>query len=139
MPPSRVARIDVPSTKPLLEKLGWKPGGTLGLLGAPAGWERVVGDLPAGLGVTHGAFADVTLAFVRSFAELDAALARWPRVTPKPAPSHWVCWPKKTSPLAGEVTEDHVRNRALAIGLMDNKVCRVDDDWSALRIAVRRS
>lgn len=133
MPP-----VDVPSKRPLLEKLGLRGPGVLGLLSPPSDWPARLGPLPGHVTVTLDQFGDVTLAFVRTFAELDAALARWPRVTPKPAPSHWVAWAKKSSPLAGEVDEDLVRSRVLACGLVDNKVCRIDADWSGLRIAVRR-
>ena len=49
----------------------------------------------------------------------------------------WVCWPKKSSPLAGELTGDLVRSTGLAAGLVDNKVCAIDQDWSGLRFVIR--
>lgn len=133
-----MAVADPPSTRPLLEKLGLRGPGRLGLLSPPPDWPARLGPLPGHVTPALDSFGDVTLAFVRTAAELDAALARWPRVTPRPAPSHWVAWAKKSSPLAGEVHEDLIRARALACGLVDNKVCRIDEDWSGLRIAVRR-
>ena len=50
----------------------------------------------------------------------------------------WVCWPKRTSDLHGDLAREEVREVGLASGLVDNKVCAVDDDWSALRFVVRR-
>ena len=49
----------------------------------------------------------------------------------------WVSWPKKSSPLYRDLTEDGIRAAALAAGVVDNKVCAVDADWSALRLVVR--
>ena len=49
----------------------------------------------------------------------------------------WVAWPKKASGVKTDVTEDVIRKRALSLGLVDNKVCAVDDTWSGLRLVVR--
>jgi hypothetical protein len=49
----------------------------------------------------------------------------------------WICWPKKASGMTSDVTENDVRNMGLAAGLVDNKVCAVDETWSGLRLVVR--
>jgi hypothetical protein len=54
-----------------------------------------------------------------------------------PAGGFWVAWPKKTSGVATDVTENVVREIALPTGLVDNKVCAIDETWSALRLVIR--
>ncbi len=49
----------------------------------------------------------------------------------------WISWPKKTAALATDVTENVVRDLALPLGLVDNKICAVDETWSAVRLVVR--
>ena len=69
--------------------------------------------------------------------ELDEALAQ---VRPSLAPAGflWISWPKKTAPIASEVTEDAIRRAALPLGLVDIKVCAVDATWSGLKLVIRR-
>ena len=50
----------------------------------------------------------------------------------------WVAWPKQSSPMASELRESHVRSHGLSTGLVDNKICAIDDDWSGLRFVVRK-
>jgi hypothetical protein len=79
---------------------------------------------------------DVIVVFVRSEAELRE---RFERARARLAESGglWVAWPKQSSALAGRLKEAHVRAFGLAAGLVDNKVCAVDQDWSGLRFVVR--
>jgi len=128
------------SGTPLPQKLGIKPGHRVGLLDAPAGFARVLGKLPADVSVASSldgreAF-DVIVLFVTRAAELTRRF----RATAKrldPSGGFWVAWPKKASGVATDVTEDVVRGVALSSGLVDNKVCAIDETWSGLRNVVR--
>jgi hypothetical protein len=123
------------SGTPLPKKLGIKDGTRVALLGAPVGFE--LGDLPPGARVARGARAgaDLTLWFVRSRAELlKGVRAMKPR---SQGSGLWIVWAKKASPLFAGVTENDVRDAALAAGMVDFKVCAVDPDWSGLRFNLR--
>lgn len=128
------------SGTPLPQKLGLKPLHRVALLGAPSGFARVLGTLPAGVKTVSAlegrAPFDVIVLFVTSVAELNR---RFVPTAKRLAPSggFWVAWPKKASGVPTDVTEDVVRAVALAAGLVDNKVCAIDDTWSGLRNVVR--
>jgi hypothetical protein len=125
------------SGTPLPKKLGIKEGTQVALIGAPTGFS--VGELPLGAVVRRGAKgkAELTLWFVRSVRELmTGARAMVPR---SEGSGLWIVWAKQTSPLASDVTETDVRRVALAAGMVDFKVCAVDDDWSGLRFNRRKS
>jgi hypothetical protein len=93
-------------------------------------------------GLAGGAPLDVILFFVERRAELARRLASL-RARMAPAAGLWIAWPKKSSKRAAEVatdmTEDVVRAVALPTGLVDNKVCAIDDTWSGLRLVIRVS
>jgi hypothetical protein len=127
------------SGTPLPKKLGVKEGSVIALIGAPDGFERTLGKLPVGATVTCSprARATLTLWFVSRRAELERRIAA---MAPRAAGSGlWIVWPKRTSPLAGDINENDVRKTALALGLVDFKVCAVDADWSGLRFATAKS
>ena len=123
------------SGTPLAKKLGIKPGASLALDGAPPGW--VVPDLPGGVvPAADGEPADVVVAFFREAAELPVrlpALAR--RIFP--AGSLWLAWPRKAGGHVSDITENGLRDHALPLGIVDNKVAALDDDWSGLRVVWR--
>jgi hypothetical protein len=142
------------SGTPLPQKLGIKPGARLGLVRAPDGFDQTLGELPAGVtaesvGRGAGRF-DVILCFARSSQELASGL---PPLLARldPAGGLWIAWPKKSrkksartsfktaSALPADLTEAEVRARGLATGLVDNKVCAIDETWSGLRFVVRLS
>jgi hypothetical protein len=125
------------SGTPLPRKLGIREGTRVALVGAPPGLEATLGELPDGARVRRGAkgAADLTLWFVRSRAELSGGM-RGMTLRGR-ASGLWICWAKKTSPLAGDVGESDVRTTALAAGLVDFKICAVDADWSGLRFNLR--
>jgi hypothetical protein len=56
-----------------------------------------------------------------------------------PAGGIWICWPKRSSGVATDITEDVLRDELLPTGWVDNKVCSIDDSWSGLRFVLRRS
>jgi hypothetical protein len=143
------------SGTPLPKKLGIRPGARLGLVRAPEGFDRTLGELPDGVTVKSvgrgaGRF-DVILCFARSSEELASGLPPLPARL-DPAGGLWIAWPKKSGQRSArtsietasalppaDLTEAEVRARGLATGLVDNKVCAIDDTWSGLRFVVRLS
>jgi hypothetical protein len=126
------------SGKPLVQKLGIKSGSTIAVLGAPRGYAHTLGKLPAG--VTRRASALGQLDFVQFFTkerqELERRFAALARAL-APAGMLWISWPKRSSRVATDLTEDVIRVIGLAHGLVDVKVAAVDDVWSGLKF-VRR-
>ncbi len=125
------------STRSLADKLGFKPDMRVALLGAPGGYDATLGALPAGVAVTRTARGrfDLVQLFLDRAAELDRRLPALRRAI-APAGMLWVSWPKKASGVPTDVTEDVVRARALSHGLVDVKVCAVDDVWSGLKLVI---
>lgn len=125
------------SETPLPRKLGIKPACRLGLANAPADFADTLGELPDG--VTPGPMKrgpyDVIVLFARNENELARALPA-ARGRLDPAGGLWIAWPKKSSGIPTDITEAEVRARGLASGLVDNKVCAIDDRWSGLRFVV---
>jgi hypothetical protein len=127
------------SGTPLPRKLGIGPGHRVLLLHAPDGFaEQALAELPAGVTVRRRARgrADVIVAFHRRRAGLARALPRL-RALMEPAAGLWIAWPKRASGVATDLTEDVVRELALANRLVDNKVCAIDGTWSGLRLVIR--
>ena len=125
------------SGKPLVAKLGIKPGSTIAILGAPRGYDRLLGRLPE---VRRRTPATGRLDFVQFFTtekhELERRFATLARSL-TPAGMLWISWPKKASGVTTDLTEDVIRAVGLAHGLADVKVAAVDDVWSELKF-VRR-
>lgn len=128
------------SGTPLVRKLGIRPDARLALLDAPQGFDEVIGELPAGVRVLRQARAplDVIVAFFTARASLEQ---RFPRLKSALAPDGglWIAWPKRASGRPTDLTEDVVRELGLAGGLVDNKVCAIDEVWSGLRLVYRRA
>ena len=124
---------------PLPKKLGLKEGATLVLVNAPAGIEELLTPLPAAstLSAKLAASNKLVLLFCKDTAALEKAL---PPVSKKlhADGSLWISWPKKTSALFVDLTEDGIRAVVLPTGLVDVKVCAVNDDWSGLKLMVRK-
>jgi hypothetical protein len=122
----------------LVDKLGIKPDARLGLIGAPADFERVLGELPPGVAVRRRATGslEVIVAFCVRRAELEQRLPRL-RAALTPAGGLWIAWPKRTSGVATDLSDSVVREIGLAAGLVDNKVCAIDATWSGLRFVCR--
>jgi hypothetical protein len=106
------------------------------LAGAPAGFA--LGELPDGVTVRTRASgeADVIVAFHTRRAELARKLPAL-RERMDPAAGLWIAWPKRASKVETDLTEDVVRELALANTLVDNKVCAIDETWSGLRLVIR--
>ncbi len=124
------------SGTPLAAKLGIREGATLALLNVPEGLQL---ELPSSVIVKRQARgqADVVLAFFTRVAKLEQRMdLLGPMVFSSGA--LWIAWPKKTSGMVTDVTDDAVRNVALHRALVDNKVCAVDATWTALGLVWRR-
>ena len=128
------------SGTPLVRKLGIKEGDRLLLLGAPDGFaQTTLGPLPHGVRIRRTARgpAEVLVAFFTARADLERRLPVLRRAM-TPAAGLWVAWPKRASGVGTDMTEDVVRAVALPTGLVDTKVCAIDDTWSGLRLVIRR-
>jgi hypothetical protein len=132
------------SGTPLPQKLGIKPNARLGLVNPPDDFVGTLGKLPAGVVprvVAKGETSfDVIICFVRALKEIDRDMPAL-RKRLDPAGGLWFAWPKKAAAKAAGITtnvsENEIRARGLAAGLVDNKVCAIDGFWSGLRFVVR--
>jgi hypothetical protein len=127
------------SGTPLVRKLGIKLDARVGFIGAPEGFDPTLGELPPGVRVRRrlgGQPFDVIVAFHRARAELELRLPALARAL-DPAGGLWIAWPKRASGVSTDLTEDVVRALGLAGGLVDNKVCAIDETWSGLRFVYR--
>jgi hypothetical protein len=126
------------SGTPLTRKLGIKEGYAVALVGAPDGFERTLGELPEGARLKARATAplDVIVLFVERRSALERRFERLVAAL-DPAGGLWLAWPKRSSGVETDLTEDVAREVGLAHGLVDNKVCAIDEIWSGLRL-VRR-
>jgi CheY-like chemotaxis protein len=124
---------------PLLKKLGVKADTTLALIDAPPGFPKKLGKLPDGVTIKNHTQdqSDLIIWFTKFRDDLDqnldgiaAALA--------PKGGLWIAWPKKTSGEASDLSQTVVRKIGLAAGLVDYKVCAIDETWSGLKFAPRR-
>jgi hypothetical protein len=124
------------SGTPLPRKLGIKPGHRVLLLGAPDGFA--LGELPEDVRLVRRAQgeADVIVSFHTARAELERRLPRL-RELMRQAAGLWIAWPKRASRMPTDLTEDVVRELALANRLVDNKVAALDATWSGLRLVIR--
>lgn len=127
------------SGKPLWQKLGLAEGQRLLLVDPPENHQQLLAGAPQSLArLVRPAEFDVAILFVTARAALAAAL---PRTLPHMAVGGmlWVAWPKKSSGLVTDVTEDVVRDAALPLGVVDVKVCAIDTRWSGLKFLRRRA
>jgi hypothetical protein len=120
------------SGTPLHRKLGIKPGARVLVAGAPRGWDLTVLDPDGTASVTTRAARppyDVVVAFCPDLATLESTLPkRLGQVTE--AGRLWICWPKRASGVPSDLDDNVVRERGLAAGVVDVKVCAVDATWS---------
>jgi hypothetical protein len=125
------------SPTPLPRKLGIKPGARVAFRSAPPEFAAALGPLDD-VHVKRRAVGplDVLVAFFVRAAELDARLEALAKAI-YPDGGLWIAWPKRASGVPTDLTGNVVRELALAIGLVDNKVCAIDETWSGLRIVHR--
>jgi hypothetical protein len=127
------------SGTPLAKKLGIKEDFLVGAVNAPANYEELLQPLPAGVVVNHSLKpdADIIHFFTNNRNELFGGLAEYKHLI-KQNGSIWVSWYKKAARLPTEITEDTVREAAFPLGLVDVKVCAIDEKWSGLKLVIRR-
>jgi len=127
------------SGKPLYQKLGIKPGQHICVIGAPDDYETIIEGKVSGLTIGSNVRQKSDMAHI--FETRHAALAKQlPALMKAIAPDGaiWVSWPKKSSRVQTDITEDVIRTVALPLGLVDVKVCAVDETWSGLKLVIRR-
>jgi hypothetical protein len=127
------------SGTPLLQKLGIKPGHRIATVHEPPSFDQGLGSLPENASFVGSTAkdVDVIVAFHSSLRDFQKQLpALQNRI--KSDGMIWIAWPKKASGVVSDMSEDHVRNAALKIGLVDIKVCAIDDTWSGLKLVIRK-
>ena len=124
---------------PLAQKLRIGEGSVVALLHAPANVRKLLGPLPKGVRVAgRTGDAGLILLFVKSAAALGRAL---PSLAPQVMPGRtlWVCWPKRTSSQPCDLTLTRIREMASPHGLVDSKICAIDETWSGTALSKKRS
>jgi hypothetical protein len=129
------------SGTPLPVKLGIGESDEVALIGAPEWLEDLIESWPDVASV-HTTLADdarydVIVTFMTQRAELEDQLPRL-RARMAPACGLWIAWPKRASKVPTDITDNVVRDVALPTGLVDNKVCAIDETWTGLRLVIRR-
>jgi hypothetical protein len=126
------------SRRSLVEKLGIKRGDRVVVCTAPADFASALGALPAGATLERRLMAHSTMiiAFSKNSKALQAGFRRWKNALAKDG-ALWACWPKRSSGVTTDLSENDVRHIGLACGLVDVKVCAVDETWSGLRFVYR--
>jgi hypothetical protein len=127
------------SGTPLVRKLGFKPGMRAHYVAAPDGFDALLGELPDGVRVLGrpAPQLDLVVLFVLTRAELERRLAGLHAKLVQDG-MLWVAWPKRASKVPTDMTEDVVRDVALPRGLVDVKVCAIDETWSSLKLVIRK-
>ncbi|CAN5538270.1 DUF3052 family protein [soil metagenome] len=126
------------SGTPLPKKLGIVGDAVFTVRHAPTDFAATLGDYGEAVWQQNLlAPIDVIVAF---FTQRKVLAAEWPKLTEaaQPAGGVWVAWPKKTSGMATDITEDVLRAQLLPTGWVDNKVCAIDNTWSGLRFVLRK-
>jgi len=126
------------SGTPLPQKLGIREGARVALVRAPDGFADSLVPLPDGvrLRARLGGVSDIVLFFATRRSELERRFPTMARAL-EPAGGLWIAWPKRTSNVATDLSENLIRGIGLGNGLVDNKVCAVDEVWSGLRFVYR--
>ena len=127
------------SGTPLAQKLGIKAGQTVVTINAPVGYPKLLAPLPEAVVFTQKTIAGAGFVhlFISERKALEKELKRLRKLLADTG-ILWVSWPKKSSGVATDVTEDVIREVALPLGFVDVKVCAVDETWSGLKLMVRR-
>ncbi|MBT8136541.1 MAG: DUF3052 domain-containing protein [Gammaproteobacteria bacterium] len=126
------------SGTPLQKKLGLKPGMRAVFIREPDNYRTTLGELPAGLRLLSrpGKEMEFVHLFCASIKDLRARLSGVKRALARDG-TLWVSWPKKSSGMQSDLAEGDVRSAGLKLGLVDVKICAVDDTWSALKFVYR--
>ena len=126
------------SGTPLPRKLGIKENMSVGVLEAPDGFDAIVGDLPPAVELHDQVRpSDIFIVFARWRTDMEERFRKAMAQIPADG-AVWVAWPKKSSGVETDLTEDTMRELFLPTGMVDNKVCAIDETWSGLRFVVRK-
>jgi len=128
------------SGTPLPQKLGIKPGLMVVTINAPANYRRLLGQIPDS--VTFSERLKSGSSFVHLFTSRRSEMQKKMSILRDKISDNgaiWVSWPKKSSGISTDVTEDVIREIALPLGFVDIKVCAVDETWSGLKLMIRRA
>ena len=127
------------SGTPLAKKLGFKEGCRVRIAGAPDNYLTLVSPMPRSVVISKRISTDIDIwhFFTHSYSELESRLPTLMRAI-EPDGAIWISWPKKSSGVPSSVTEDSIRKVALPLGLVDIKVCAIDETWSGLKLVVRK-
>lgn len=127
------------SGTPLAKKLGFKEGSRVRISGAPDNYLSLVSPRPENVQISKAFRKDIDIwhFFTRSAVELKTQLPRQLKAIRQNG-MIWVSWPKKASEVPTDVAENVIRKVALPLGLVDVKVCAVDDTWSGLKLVIRK-
>ena len=136
-PPQARSRLEGYAGALLPKKLGIKPGYTVCLVGAPPGFQLILGELPENVVFRDGVRtqSDLTLWFAKSRRELEERLQHMKAFSKNAG--LWIIWPKQTSKLQTDLGQPLVREAGLAAGMVDFKICSIDKTWSGLRFTLR--
>jgi hypothetical protein len=129
------------SSTPLWKKLGYKSDLRVFLDSAPAEYAALL-HLPKGTNIIWLERSEVGMPFAHVFSKTAAELARKLRDLKRKIATDgviWISWPKKSSGVQTDITEDTIRTLALPLGFVDIKVCAVDHVWSGLKLMIRKS
>jgi hypothetical protein len=128
------------SGTPLAKKLGIKEGHHVAVLGAPDRFADELSDLPDAVTLRRRAVGtnDVIVSFHSRRADLERKVPTLLKALDVDG-GLWIAWPKKASKVPTDITEDTVREVFLPVGLVDNKVCAINEVWSGLRVVWRRA
>ncbi|MDH5178077.1 MAG: DUF3052 domain-containing protein [Gammaproteobacteria bacterium] len=128
------------SGTPLAKKLGIKEGQRIYIKNSPCiDYKNLFDEFPANVQILKKAGANLDLIhfFTKSRSELDAEIRKFIEKI-RPAGMIWISWPKKSAKIPTDVTEDVIREVILPLGLVDIKVCAVNDIWSGLKLVIRK-
>jgi len=125
------------SGTPLVKKLGIAPDTTLALVNAPPRFVDELVDLPPSVRVVTAVkkTPELTIWFVKAKGDLVTGIAR---MSADMGQGLWIAWPKKASGVKTDLNENLVRDTALPHGIVDYKVCAINDVWSGLKFARRK-
>jgi hypothetical protein len=126
------------SGTPLVKKIGIKSGDRLLFCNEPSDFRKTLGDLPENATVLKASKGPVNVAILFSYRQSHLE-KNFPSLAKSLQQNGmlWVGWPKKASGVATDLTENIVRDIGLANGLVDTKVCAIDETWSGLRFVIR--
>jgi hypothetical protein len=133
------SRMDGYSGAPLVKKLGIRENSVVVVINTPTGFEKTLGELPDGVKLSriNRGQRDITIWFAKSVKELESHIKPFASLIKDG--SLWIVWAKKTSGLTSDLTQNNVRKVGLAAGLVDYKICSIDEIWSGLLFTKRKS